>query len=170
MARWVWPTAAGVVTSATGVVINLATDLVDNALAWVAVGALTALGVGIGVAAQRADQRHREIAHRAAAIVPPPAADPPATQPSGAQPSGAQPSAVQPTPHAEPEPEQAPQRPAPPRTVYNHSSGNTVGPVIQVGYLHGDFNQGDSVNQSATAHDGGTVYQAGRDVRLDRDR
>ncbi|NUT99795.1 MAG: hypothetical protein HOY78_48070, partial [Saccharothrix sp.] len=69
-------------------------------------------------------------------------------------------------PVAEPEP-----RPAPPRTVHNEYRGNNnVGPVIQVGYLHGTMNPGDSVNQNATAHDGGTVYQAGRDVRLDRDR
>jgi hypothetical protein len=52
MARWVWPTAAGVVTSATGVVINLATDLKDNPWAWVAVVVLTAVGVLIAMRTQ----------------------------------------------------------------------------------------------------------------------
>ncbi|MEV0681277.1 hypothetical protein AB0I60_32640 [Actinosynnema sp. NPDC050436] len=55
MARWVWPTAAGVVTSATGVVINLATDQVGNPWTWIAVVLLTAAGVFVGLAAQRAD-------------------------------------------------------------------------------------------------------------------
>ncbi|MFI9817497.1 hypothetical protein [Saccharothrix variisporea] len=180
MARWVWPTAAGVVTSATGVVINVATDLADNALAWVGVGLLTALGVGIGIAAQRADQRHREVTSQATAAVPPAAAVPApaaaAVPPAAAEPAVEPPAAPpQPAPAAtaaaEPPPAATAPQPAPQTTVYyNHSTGNNVGPVIQVGQLHGKINYGNTVNQSATAHDGGTVYQAGRDVRLDGDR
>lgn len=49
MARWVWPAAAGVVTSATGVAINLATDGRANPWAWVAVALLTALGVVVAL-------------------------------------------------------------------------------------------------------------------------
>src|SRR5689334_15706346 len=45
MARWVLPTATGVVTSATGVIINVATDLKTEPWAWVGVVALTGLGV-----------------------------------------------------------------------------------------------------------------------------
>lgn len=153
MARWVWPTAAGVVTSATGVVINVATDRADSLLAWAGVVLLTALGVGIGIAAQRADHRHRETAQRA----PEPVAEPVA--PAEPEPVPQQPVRQQPVP-----------RPEVPRSVYNHHQGNTVGPVIQVGYLHGNLNQGNSVDQSATAHDGSTIHQGGRDVRLDRDR
>ncbi|MEU4741055.1 hypothetical protein AB0G02_11410 [Actinosynnema sp. NPDC023658] len=52
MARWVWPAAAGVVTSATGVAINLATDGRANPWAWAAVVLLTALGVVIALRVQ----------------------------------------------------------------------------------------------------------------------
>jgi hypothetical protein len=48
----VWPTAAGVVTSSTGIVINLATELKSNPWAWVAVVLLTALGVLIAMRTQ----------------------------------------------------------------------------------------------------------------------
>ncbi|NUT98223.1 MAG: hypothetical protein HOY78_40050, partial [Saccharothrix sp.] len=89
MARWVWPTAAGVVTSATGVVINVATDLVDNALAWLGVVLLTAIGVGIGIAAQRADQRNRETAQRSAAAAPP--AAPAEPEPAASEPAASEP-------------------------------------------------------------------------------
>ncbi|WP_309114408.1 hypothetical protein [Saccharothrix sp.] len=180
MARWVWPTAAGVVTSATGVVINVATDRADSVLAWAGVVLLTALGVGIGIAAQRADLRHREVAQRAQRdaipATPPLAAAPPAAAGSAAAaPAVAEPPAAPPVqsaqPHAaQPQSAQPQEQPVVPRSVHNVHKGNTVGPVIQVGYVHGNVNNGNSVNQSATAHDGGTVHQAGRDVRLDRDR
>ncbi|HEX6341784.1 hypothetical protein [Umezawaea sp.] len=49
MARWVWPTAAGVVTSATGVLVNVATDLMTEPWAWVGVVALTGVGVGVAM-------------------------------------------------------------------------------------------------------------------------
>lgn len=49
MAGWVWPAAAGVVTSATGVAINLATDVGASPWAWVAVVVLTAVGVVVAV-------------------------------------------------------------------------------------------------------------------------
>ncbi|WP_367136572.1 hypothetical protein [Saccharothrix sp. HUAS TT1] len=52
MSRWVWPAAAGVVTSATGVAINLATDRGGNPWAWVTVVLLTALGVVIALRVQ----------------------------------------------------------------------------------------------------------------------
>ncbi|GAA1336128.1 hypothetical protein GCM10009660_16650 [Catellatospora bangladeshensis] len=52
-----WPTAAGVVTSATGVVINLATDHADNPWTWGGVVLLTAVGVVVGLAAQRSERR-----------------------------------------------------------------------------------------------------------------
>ncbi|GAA0230787.1 hypothetical protein GCM10010492_31720 [Saccharothrix mutabilis subsp. mutabilis] len=191
MARWVWPTAAGVVTSATGVVINVATDRADSLLAWVGVVLLTALGVGIGIAAQRADLRHREAARhdlRPTAPAAPPATPPAATPPAAAPPAAAPPAAAPPAaappaatapaataPAGEraaagsPDPAHAPP-PEVPRSVYNHHQGNTSGPVIQVGYLHGNLNQGNTVDQSATAHGGSTIHQAGRDVRLDRDR
>jgi hypothetical protein len=54
MARWVWPTAAGVVTSATGVVINVATDLKTSPWAWVVLVLLTASGVLIAMRVQPA--------------------------------------------------------------------------------------------------------------------
>ncbi|MEU5693952.1 hypothetical protein [Actinosynnema sp. NPDC020468] len=57
MARWVWPAAAGVVTSATGVAVNLATDLVANAWAWLGVVVLTVLGVAIALRLQRGDDQ-----------------------------------------------------------------------------------------------------------------
>ncbi|MFD1151533.1 hypothetical protein [Saccharothrix hoggarensis] len=69
MARWVWPAAAGVVTSATGVAINLATDGGTNPWAWVAVVLLTALGVVIALRVPRAAPK-------------PPAAEPPAPRSS----------------------------------------------------------------------------------------
>jgi hypothetical protein len=52
MARWVWPTATGVVTSATGVAINLATDGANNPWTWAAVVLLTGLGAVIAGWAQ----------------------------------------------------------------------------------------------------------------------
>jgi 23S rRNA U2552 (ribose-2'-O)-methylase RlmE/FtsJ len=54
MAGWVWPAAAGVVTSATGVAINLATDVGASPWAWVAVVLLTAVGVVVAVRLQPA--------------------------------------------------------------------------------------------------------------------
>lgn len=56
MARWAWPTAAGVVTSATGVVINLATDREGSPWAWAAVVLLTACGIVIALRAQPTPQ------------------------------------------------------------------------------------------------------------------
>ncbi|WP_447003717.1 hypothetical protein ACRAKI_29295 [Saccharothrix isguenensis] len=57
MARWVWPAAAGVVTSATGVAVNSATDAGASPWAWVAVVVLTALGVVVAVRLQPAQPR-----------------------------------------------------------------------------------------------------------------
>ncbi|XVV02123.1 hypothetical protein ACQPW3_32815 [Actinosynnema sp. CA-248983] len=176
MARWVWPTAAGVVTSATGVVINVATDRADSVLAWAGVVLLTALGVGIGIAAQRSDLRHRGVVQPAPEhvptpvqpIEPEPAAAPP--QPVQQQPVQQQPVQQQPVQQRPVQQQPVQEQPVVPRSVHNVHKGNTVGPVIQVGYVHGNVNHGNSVNQTATAHDGGTVHQAGRDVRLDQDR
>ncbi|WP_433263849.1 hypothetical protein ACQPZF_33400 [Actinosynnema sp. CS-041913] len=121
MARWVWPTAAGVVTSATGVVINLATDHADNPWTWGGVVLLTTVGVFVGLAAQRSERKRHQ---------------PEPTRPAG---------------------------------VHNSVTGTVHGGVVQAGSLGSvTFNSGTTVNQSATAHDGGTIYQAGRDVRQDR--
>jgi len=110
MARWVWPAVTGVATSATGVAINLATEWRDNPWAWVAVVALTGLGV-------------------AAAL------------------------RVQTTPPDE----------AKPREVHNEAPGPVGGPLIQsgsIGTVH------TTVNQTATAHGGSTIHQAGRDMTV----
>lgn len=119
MARWVWPTAAGVVTSATGVVVNVATDLMTEPWAWVGVAALTSLGVVVAMKVQSA-----------------------------------------------PAPRSLPHSPPPTRGgVHNSVSGTVHGPVIQAGSI-GTYND-RSVNQSATAGENGTIYQAGRDIRSD---
>ncbi|PRY42549.1 hypothetical protein [Umezawaea tangerina] len=56
--------------------------------------------------------------------------------------------------------------PAPPSgSVHNSVSGTVHGPVIQAGSI-GSYTD-RSVNQTAVARDGGTVYQAGRDIRQD---
>ncbi len=129
MARWVWPAAAGVVTSATGVAINLATDGRSNPWAWVAVVLLTALGVAV-------------------ALRMAPAEAPPAE------------------PAAEPRPEATPQ--APTATVHNSVSGTVTGAVVQAGNLGAvTINSPTTVNQSAVAREGGTIHQAGRDLRHD---
>lgn len=65
MARWVWPTAAGVVASATGIAVNLATELKTDPWAWAAVVLLTAVGVLVALLAQPAA--------RSEAAAPPPA-------------------------------------------------------------------------------------------------
>ncbi|QFZ22644.1 hypothetical protein [Saccharothrix syringae] len=118
MARWVWPAAAGVVASTTGVVINLATDLATNAWAWVAVVVLTALGVVVGMR----------------------------VQPAAAGPAAA--------PEVRPQP-----------SVHNSVSGTVHGGVVQAGNLDSvTIHSPTTINQNAVARDGGTVYQAGRDV------
>jgi hypothetical protein len=135
MSRWVWPAAAGVVTSATGVAINLATDGRANPWAWVTVVLLTALGVVIALRVQ--------------------SSPPPQTGPAAAEPTAAEPA-------AEPEPQ------APVTNVHNSISGTVTGGVVQAGNLGSvTVNSPTTVNQTAVARDGGTVYQAGRDVRHD---
>jgi hypothetical protein len=52
MARWVWPTTAGVMTSLIGIVINLATEWKLNPWAWVCLAVLTGLGVVAAIKAQ----------------------------------------------------------------------------------------------------------------------
>ncbi|RKT56947.1 hypothetical protein [Saccharothrix australiensis] len=122
MARWVWPTAAGVVASATGVVVNLATDHGDNPWTWGGVVLLTAAGVGVGLAARRSERQRQH----------------------------------------------PPDRPA---DVRNIVSGTVHGGVVQAGSLGSvTIDSGSTVNQNATARDGGTVHQAGRDVRHERGR
>ncbi|MFJ6672491.1 hypothetical protein ACIQMJ_15400 [Actinosynnema sp. NPDC091369] len=120
MARWVWPAAAGVVTSATGVAINLATDGGGNPWAWVAVGLLTALGVVVALRVQAGSPK-------------PPAPEPPRS------------------------------------SVRNSITGSVTGPVVQAGDIDGGLtvNSPTTVNQTAVARDGGTVHQAGRDIRRD---
>ncbi|GAA1272203.1 hypothetical protein [Saccharothrix xinjiangensis] len=119
MARWVWPAAAGVVASATGVAINVATDWGANPWAWVVVVLLTALGV---VVAMRV-QGHRSPEH--------------------------------------------PARPHP--TVHNSVNGTVHGGVVQAGSLGSvTVNSPTTIDQTAIARDGGTVYQAGRDVNPGR--
>ncbi|MEU4442105.1 hypothetical protein AB0K14_15435 [Actinosynnema sp. NPDC050801] len=71
MARWVWPAAAGVVTSATGVAINLATDGGANPWAWVTVVLLTALGVVIALRVAPAPRAAGPTAEPAAKPQPP---------------------------------------------------------------------------------------------------
>ncbi|MEU4803371.1 hypothetical protein [Actinosynnema sp. NPDC023587] len=123
MARWVWPTAAGVVASATGIVINLATDQGANPWTWSAVALLTAAGVMVGLAAQRSN---------------------------------------------------APQPQPPPGDVHNTITGTVHGNAVQARTLgavtlnSGSISVGPTINQSATAHDGSTIHQAGRDIRHDR--
>ncbi|XVS63110.1 hypothetical protein ACQPYE_33365 [Actinosynnema sp. CA-299493] len=126
MSRWVWPAAAGVVTSATGVAINLATDGGANPWAWVTVLLLTALGVVIALRVQ---------------------------------------ATAKPTATGDPAPD--PRPPAP--TVHNSVSGTVTGPVVQAGDIGGGLtiNSPSTVNQTAVARDGGTVHQAGRDIRHD---
>ncbi|MDU0293990.1 hypothetical protein, partial [Saccharothrix longispora] len=53
MARWVLPAAAGVVASATGVAVNVATDAAGDPWAWAAVVLLTLLGVALTVRMQQ---------------------------------------------------------------------------------------------------------------------
>ncbi|MFE9750813.1 hypothetical protein ACFYOT_38405 [Saccharothrix saharensis] len=120
MARWVWPAAAGVVTSATGVAINLATDGGANPWTWVAVVLLTTLGVVVALRLQASSTR-------------PPASEPPRS------------------------------------TVRNSITGSVTGPVVQAGDIAGGLtvNSPTTVNQTAVARDGGTVHQAGRDIRRD---
>ena len=126
MAKWVWPAAAGVVTSATGVAINLATNGGANPWAWVTVALLTALGVVVALRVQ-------------------PAAAP-----------RSEPTAAEPAPE-----------PATPN-VRNSISGTVNGAVVQAGTLGGlTINSPTTVNQTAVARDGGTVHQAGRDIRRD---
>ncbi|MFE2757465.1 hypothetical protein ACFXGA_36245 [Actinosynnema sp. NPDC059335] len=69
---------------------------------------------------------------------------------------------VQPTtPPAGPEP-----RPA--TTVHNSVSGSVTGSVVQAGDLGSvTINSPTTVNQHAVAREGGTVHQAGRDIRRD---
>jgi hypothetical protein len=121
MARWVWPAAAGVVTSATGVAINLATDGGANPWAWVTVLLLTALGVVVALRVQ------------ASSSPKPPAPEPPKSD------------------------------------VRNTVTGSVTGPVVQAGDIAGGLtvNSPTTVDQTAVARDGGTVYQAGRDIRHD---
>ncbi|MFC6092512.1 hypothetical protein Q5530_19485 [Saccharothrix sp. BKS2] len=122
MARWVWPAAAGVVASATGVAINVATDLSANPVAWVAVVLLTALGVVVAMRVQ-----------------------------DGPRPAGGP----------------APARPR--AEVHNSVSGTVHGGVVQAGDLGSvTVNSPTTVDQTAIARDGGTVYQAGRDVNPNR--
>ncbi|MEV8436523.1 hypothetical protein AB0425_04065 [Actinosynnema sp. NPDC051121] len=126
MARWVWPAAAGVVTSATGVAINLATDGGANPWAWVTVLLLTALGVVVALRVQAAQ-----------------------APPGDRTAAGAA---------------------APPRTstVHNSVSGTVSGSVVQGGELGSiTINSPTTVNQSAVAREGGTIHQAGRDIRHD---
>ncbi|ROP40813.1 hypothetical protein [Saccharothrix texasensis] len=125
MSRWVWPAAAGVVTSATGVAINLATDGGANPWAWVTVVLLTALGVVIALRVQ-------------ASAPKPPTPEPPTSAP-------------------------------PESTVRNSITGSVTGPVVQAGDIGGGLtvNSPTTVNQTAVARDGGTVHQAGRDIRHD---
>ncbi|MET1076342.1 MAG: hypothetical protein ABWY11_27110 [Umezawaea sp.] len=49
--------------------------------------------------------------------------------------------------------------------VHNSVSGTVHGPVVQAGSI-GSYDD-RSVNQTAVARDGGTVYQAGRDIKPD---
>ncbi len=53
-----------------------------------------------------------------------------------------------------------------PPSVHNSVSGTVHGQVVQAGTLSGGLTIDSStrVDQSAVARDGGTVYQAGRDV------
>ncbi|WNV89782.1 hypothetical protein [Umezawaea sp. Da 62-37] len=56
--------------------------------------------------------------------------------------------------------------PPPPTSVggvHNSVSGTVHGPVVQTGSI-GAYND-RTVNQTAVARDGGTVHQAGRDIR-----
>ncbi|OKI14756.1 hypothetical protein A6A25_14980 [Saccharothrix sp. CB00851] len=118
------------VTSATGVAINLATDGRANPWTWVAVALLTALGVVIALRLQPTPAGPR--------------ADAPADVP------------------AEPKPQ------APTTTVTNSISGTVHGAVVQAGTLGSvTVNSPTTVNQTAIARDGGTVHQAGRDIRRD---
>jgi hypothetical protein len=144
MARWVWPAAAGVVASATGVAINLATERAENPWAWVAVVLLTALGVVVAMRVQPA---------------PGPAAQGPAAQGRAGEGQAGQGQAGQ--GQAEP--------PRPQPTVHNSVSGTVHGGVVQAGNLDSvTIHSPTTVNQTAVARDGGTVQQAGRDVNPGR--
>ncbi|MBB4964045.1 hypothetical protein [Saccharothrix violaceirubra] len=118
MAKWVWPVATGLVTSATGVALNLATDLRDEPVSWIAVVVLTALGIWVA----RRSRSHEIVSHAPAVVVG-------STTVSNDVPGVVNGNAVQ---------------------------GVTVGPVT--------FNPTTNIDQTAVAHDGGTVHQAGRDI------
>ncbi|GGP48424.1 hypothetical protein GCM10010185_20620 [Saccharothrix coeruleofusca] len=120
-----WPTATGVLASATGVVVNLATELKTSWWAWAVVALLTAVGVLVALLAQPAERPGRE-----------------------------------------PEREQEP--PAPRGAVHNSVSSPVYGTVVQAGTI-GAYHENRplTVNQNAVARDGGTVHQAGRDLRHD---
>lgn len=134
MARWVLPAAAGVVASATGVAINVATDAAGDPWAWAAVVLLTVLGVVLTVRMQQ-PARPR-----------PPA--PPSAQPA-------------------PQPAPRPSRPEP--SVHNSVTGTVHGGVVQAGNVGSvTIDSSTAVTQHAVARDGGTVYQAGRDVNPNR--
>ena len=126
MAKWAWPAAAGVVTSATGVAINLATDGGANPWAWVTVVLLTALGVVVALRVQAA-----------------------------------------PSPPPEPTAADTTARPRT-QTVHNTVSGTANGTVVQAGELGSlTIHSPTTVNQTAVAREGGTIHQAGRDIRHD---
>ncbi|ONI88421.1 hypothetical protein ALI22I_18850 [Saccharothrix sp. ALI-22-I] len=131
-----WPATAGVVTSGTGVAINLATDGSGNPWAWVAVVLLTALGVVVALRVQPVTPE----------TAPTPVAPAPATTTA---------------PEATPEPAAKPERP---RYVSNkHSDATVNGILIQAGYID-KINSPTTINQNAVAREGGTIHQAGRDV------
>lgn len=149
MSRWVWPAAAGVVTSATGVAINLATDGRANPWAWVTVVLLTALGVVIALRVQ--------------APAPTPPAEPAERSEAAERPEPAgstEPATAEPQPQPQSQPSTA--------NVHNNISGTVHGTVVQGGNLGPvTINSPTTVNQNAVARDGGTVHQAGRDIRHD---
>ncbi|MDQ2586367.1 hypothetical protein CKY47_20705 [Saccharothrix yanglingensis] len=116
------PAAAGVVASATGVAVNMATDAAGDPWAWAAVVLLTLLGVALTVRMQRP---------------------------------------------AEPQPAPRPSPPGP--SVHNSVTGTVHGGVVQAGNVGSvTIDSSTAVTQHAVARDGGTVYQAGRDVNPNR--
>ncbi|WP_147289113.1 hypothetical protein [Nocardia mexicana] len=54
-----------VVTAASGIAINFATDLKNDAIAWLAVIILTVAGIGISLAIDRINERSRNTARKA---------------------------------------------------------------------------------------------------------
>jgi hypothetical protein len=124
----------------------------------VAVVLLTALGVVVALRVQPATP---EVAPPiAAAAVPEP--EPKVAPKIAPKPEPVAAPVVAPVVEPEPAPAPGP-RSISVHNVYNGRGETVNGAVVQIGYVD-KSNSSTTVNQSAVAHEGGTVNQAGRDI------